>query len=147
MSRTRGERSPKWLIVFAMWIIATVATLGSLFFSEFMDFVPCTMCWYQRIFMYPMVFIFLIGILEVDKGVVKYSIPLSVIGFLIAVYHNLLHFGIVPESATPCSQGVSCATKYIEWFGFVTIPFLSMVAFGLIIILTFVLRRELKNEK
>lgn len=120
------------LILFC-FIVASAATLGSLFFSEVMEFIPCTMCWYQRIFMYPLVIIFLIQLLYPDDKVNKYALPLVAIGFFFAVYHNLLMFGIIPESVVPCVQGVPCSTKYINWFGFVNIPFLSLVAYSAIL--------------
>jgi disulfide bond formation protein DsbB len=115
------------------FLVASTATLGSLFFSEIMQFIPCSMCWYQRIFMYPLVIIFLISLLYPDDNVFKYSIALVLIGFAFAVYHNLLMFEIIPESMVPCVQGVPCSTKYLGWFGFIDIPFLSLVAYGLIL--------------
>lgn len=133
--------------IFSAWILATLATLGSLFFSEVMKFPPCVLCWYQRICMYPLVLIFLAGMFPVSKSVVRFSLPLVVIGWGIAVYHNLLYYNILPESAAPCVQGISCTTKFIEWFGFVTIPFLSLVAFTLILILILLTHRNLKHEK
>jgi disulfide bond formation protein DsbB len=66
---------------------------------------------------------------------------------VIAVYHNLLYYNIIPESAAPCVQGISCTTKFIQWFGFVTIPFLSLMSFTLILILILLTHRNLKNEK
>ncbi len=122
-------------IIFLCFLIATTATLGSLFFSEIMQFIPCNMCWYQRIFMYPLVFIFLVNLLYPDDKVFKYAFTLVFIGLLISIYHNLLMFGIIPESAVPCASGVPCSTEYINWFGFVTIPLLSMVSYLAIFIL------------
>lgn len=109
-----------------------IAMLGSLYFSEIAKYPPCVLCWYQRIAMYPLVAIFAVGILRKDKGVNFYAWPLIVVGWVIAFYHNLLYYNILPEAAAPCIQGVSCTTKFIEWFGFVTIPFLSLLAFTFI---------------
>jgi len=131
-----------WTLLFLAWMVATTAMLGSLFFSEAMDFIPCTLCWYQRILMYPFVFIFAVGLMPYDRKVLKFSTPLVVIGWLFALYHNLLHYGIVPESASPCVQGVPCSTKYIEWFDFITIPMLSFIAFSLIAILLYKIKRR-----
>lgn len=122
-------------VLLLCFLVASAATLGSLFFSEIMHFIPCTMCWYQRIFMYPLVVIFLIALLYPDDKVFKYSIAIVIIGWFFAVYHNLLMFGIIPESAVPCSQGVPCSTEYIDWFGFIHIPFLSLLAYSLILAL------------
>jgi disulfide bond formation protein DsbB len=84
--------------------------------------------------MYPLVVILAIGIYLKDKKLPYYVLPLSTIGLIIAIYHNLLYYNILPESATPCLIGVSCTTKYIELFGFITIPFLSLIAFLIITI-------------
>lgn len=118
--------------LYISFAVALLATAGSLFFSEVLKFPPCVLCWYQRICMYPIAAILAIGIYTKDKGVAKYVLPFSVIGLLIAFYHNLLYYKILPESAAPCMLGVSCTTKQIEWFGFVTIPFLSLVGFAMI---------------
>jgi len=129
-------------LVLVMFIVASIATLGSLFFSEVMEFIPCSMCWYQRIFMYPLVLIFLINLLYPDDKLFKYSAPLVFVGLGFAIYHNLLMWGIVPESAVPCKQGVPCSTEYFEYFGFVNIPFLSLAAYGIIAILLLSLQKS-----
>lgn len=120
------------LVRYIAFAQASIATLGSLYFSELAGFPPCILCWYQRICMYPIVAILTVGILRKDKKVGLYVLPFSVIGMLIAFYHNLLYYNIIPESIAPCQAGISCTTKFIEWFGFVTIPFLSLAAFAII---------------
>lgn len=130
------------MLVFFSWVIATVATLGSLFFSEVMEFPPCALCWYQRIAMYPLVIILIIGFLKNDRNVTYYALPMSFVGWFIALYHILLANGIIPETAAPCREGVSCSTIYLDWFGFITIPLLSFVAFSAILtLLTLYYRR------
>lgn len=124
-----------WMYLFAAWLIACIAMLGSLFFSEYMKFPPCVLCWYQRICMYPLVLILVGGLFPLDFKVLKYAFPLSAFGWIISVYHNLLFYKIIPESAAPCTQGVSCSTVYINWFGFINIPLLSFLAFSAILIL------------
>jgi len=126
-----------WTILFVCWLVAAVSTLGSLFFSNVMNFAPCILCWYQRIFLFPLVIVLAMGLFPLDKGVIRYALPLAVAGWLTALYHNLLYTGIIPESIQPCSQGVSCTEKYID-FGFITIPMLSGLAFTVIIILLIV---------
>jgi disulfide bond formation protein DsbB len=135
-----------WVTIFSAWLVASVATLGSLFFSEVMMFPPCVFCWYQRICMYPLVVILSAGLFPVSKSVIKFSVPLALIGWVIAVYHNLLYYKILPESAAPCVRGISCTTVYIEWLGFITIPLLSLVAFSVILILLFFANKELSHE-
>ncbi len=135
----------KWIFLFFCWLLASISTLGSLFFSEIMQFPPCSLCWYQRIFLFPLVLIFTVSLFPFDKSVVKYALPLAMVGWLVAFYHNLLYSGIIPESVKPCSQGVSCTEKYIELFGFVTIPMLSLLAFSTIIFLLIILKRSVSQ--
>ncbi len=123
------------IYIFLAFLIASIATLGSLFFSEIMEFIPCTMCWYQRIFMYPLVLIFLINLLYPDEKVFKYSISLVLVGLFFSIYHNLLMWGIIPETIVPCKQGVPCSTKYFDYFGFINIPFLSLISYISILVL------------
>jgi disulfide bond formation protein DsbB len=85
--------------------------------------------------MYPLVVILAIGIWKKDKNLPLFVLPLSIIGMIIAIYHNLLYYSIIPESSAPCTLGISCTTKFIEWFGFITIPFLSLIGFISITIL------------
>lgn len=132
----------KTTTIFLCFLIASIATLGSLFFSEVMQFVPCTMCWYQRIFMYPLVYIFLINLLYPDDKLFKYAIGLVLIGLVLSIYHNLLMFGIIPESIVPCVSGVPCSTKYINWLGFINIPLLSLFSYSSIFLLLIFSKRN-----
>ncbi|QKF66752.1 protein disulfide oxidoreductase [Arcobacter venerupis] len=132
--------------IFLAFLVSLVATLGSLFFSQIMNFIPCSLCWYQRIFMYPLVFLFLINLLFPDDKIFKYTFPIVLIGWSISIYHNLLMYKIIPEDLSPCVQGVPCSTMYINWLGFITIPLLSFFAYTIILILLIILKKEI-NEK
>jgi disulfide bond formation protein DsbB len=145
MTTVDQTSNANWSILFLCWLIATVSTLGSLFFSEIMGFAPCVLCWWQRICIYPLVFIFTAGLLSFDKSVIKYSLPLAVAGWFVALFHTLLYYGIIPESIQPCSKGVSCTEVYIELFGFLSIPILSLIAFSAIIALLFTLKRRVSE--
>jgi len=92
-----------------------------------------------------LVLILLTGLFSFDKSVVKFALPLAIAGWFIAFYHNLLYSGIIPESILPCSQGVSCTEDYINLFGILTIPMLSLIAFSTIVILLFILKRRLST--
>ena len=127
--------STAWTLIFGAWLIATVSTLGALFFGEVMQLPPCVLCWYQRICMFPLVLILPVGLFPLELKVVRYALPLAGIGWLFAVFHVLLIAGVIPESIKPCTQGVPCSEKVIEWFGFVTIPLLAVVASSAIIAL------------
>ncbi|MBK5104974.1 MAG: disulfide bond formation protein B [Burkholderiales bacterium] len=129
MNSPGQAQDPNWVLVFACWLIATTSMLGSLFFSEVMGFQPCVLCWYQRIAMYPLVLILPAGLFPFDRNIVRYALPLSLTGVLIAGFHLLLVAGFIPESIKPCVQGVPCTEVQIEWFGFVTIPLLSGLSF------------------
>ena len=118
-----------WTLVFLCWLIAAVATLGSLFFSQVMGLVPCSLCWFQRIFLFPLVVVFTVGLFPLDLKVGRYALPLVVGGWLIALYQNLLVWGVVEETLSPCQAGVSCSEVDFALFGFVTIPLLSWLAF------------------
>ncbi len=128
-------KDSQWSLIFVAWLIATLSTLGSLFFSEVMELIPCVLCWYQRVFLFPLVFILLVGLLTQDKHVVRYALPLVMIGWGITLYHGLLFYGLIPEAMQPCSQGVSCSDDGMVLFGFLPIPLLSLVAFSSIFIL------------
>ena len=140
--RPQGNEQPGWNMIFICWILATVATLGSLFFSEVMGLKPCVLCWYQRIFMYPLVVILLVGMYPLDKSIVRYALPLAIIGWLFAVYHYLLYSGYIPESLQPCDQDASCAEINLELFGFITIPMLSILSYSAIITLLLIYRNK-----
>jgi disulfide bond formation protein DsbB len=117
--------------VFALWLVSIIATLGSLFFSEVMRLPPCVLCWYQRIAMYPLVALTTVALVRRDAGIGAYLWPFVAMGLAVSIYHNLLYYHLIPESITPCAQGVSCTERQIEWLGFVTIPLLALTAFVL----------------
>ena len=119
-------------------IVSLTATLGSLYYSEIMGYTPCLLCWYQRIFVYPQVFLFGIALWKNDKRVFRYSIALSVIGLLIAGYHYLVQMNIF--TSTACSAigySASCSDQFFTTFGYITIPMMAVTTFALLIILGF----------
>lgn len=134
-----------WTILFLCWLVSSLSTMASLFFSYVMGFAPCVLCWYQRICLFPLVIILAAGLFPFDKNVVKFALPLAIAGWLTAFYHNLLYSRIIPENIQPCSQGVSCTEKYIELFAFLTIPMLSLLAFSTIITLLIILKRTVSE--
>ena len=134
------------MLHYIAWFHAAVATAGSLFFSEVMDLPPCVLCWYQRIAMYPLVIILSIAIVRRDRAIKVYSLPFALGGLAIAVYHNLLYYEFISESILPCTSGVSCTSRQLEWLGFITIPLLSLAAF-LIVTLCLALGNLKENGK
>ncbi|MFJ5713904.1 disulfide oxidoreductase [Neobacillus sp. NPDC093127] len=124
------------------WIAAILATLGSLYFSEVQHFIPCTLCWYQRIFMYPLVIILGTAVYRNDKGIYKYVLPLSIVGMLISGYHTLLQKVPYIQQFEMCTTGVPCSKDYINWLGFITIPLLAFIAFTMITVCLVVVARS-----
>lgn len=118
-----------WVPLFLVWLVSLLAMLGSLFFSDVMGLPPCTLCWYQRITMYPIVVISTVALLVRDRNAARYMWPLVIAGIAITVYHCLLYYGVIPDEITPCGVGVSCTERQIEWLGFISIPLLSLGSF------------------
>ena len=134
-------------VLLSMWGVSLVATLGSLYFSEIRQYVPCDLCWIQRIFMYPLVII--IGVAYVQKNVriAVTTMILAIIGGCISLYHyGLQKLAFLADAAPSCGQ-VPCTGQYINWLGFVTIPFLALTAFILIAGMSIYLWKSLKEEK
>lgn len=119
--------------VYLAFLQAWLATLGSLYFSEIRNFTPCPLCWYQRILMYPLIFILAVGLIRKDKNVAYYVLPMSILGAVIALYQYLLQMGTaVKNIPIQCDAFGSCEQIETIYFGFITIPFLSLVAFVII---------------
>ena len=135
-----GVRAPLQAVRSALWgyelwaafVVAAVATGGSLFFSEIAHFVPCELCWFQRICMYPLSIVTLLAALAGDHRVARYLLPLPIAGAGVSVYHLLVENGVV-EQAKAClaSAPGGCATKWIDEFGYMTIPTLALTGFAL----------------
>ena len=117
------------------FIVALVATSGSLFYSNYAGFAPCSLCWFQRIFMYPEVILLGLALLKNDRGIVDYSLTLTAVGLIISVYHNYIY--IKSLSSTFCTMSEPCIVAHVTEFGYVTIPMMALTAFlmvGLLLI-------------
>ena len=125
------ERLEPWAVTAAA-IVATLATVGSLYFSEVAHFVPCALCWFQRIAMYPLVLLLWIAAFRRDTGIRIYAIPLAAIGAVISVYHLTLEWGLV-EVSLVCEVSNPCSAVLFRQFGFISLPFLALTAFLLVI--------------
>lgn len=122
--------------LWAAFVVSAIATGGSLFLSDVAHFVPCELCWFQRICMYPMSLLTLLAAVRNDHRIATYLLPFPVIGTCISIYHLLVEHGVV-EQSTQCSLSApgGCATKWIEEFGYITIPTLAITAFTLLIVI------------
>ncbi len=143
------EQSKRWIsnnLVFISWVIALGAVIGSMGLSEILNLKPCALCWYQRIFMFPLAFVLGVGVYRKDNNSAYYALPLSIVGLVIAFYHTLLQWGIIKEVITTCSIDSSCAEPQINWFGFITIPFMSFLAFTALTVLLSIHIRLLRKS-
>lgn len=114
------------------WVVALVATVGSLWLSYGAGFVPCRLCWYQRIAMYPLAVILGIAALRRDRGVKVYALPVIAIGATISVWHMLIERFPSLEGGTSCDPANPCSLIWVERFGYLTIPTMALSAFALI---------------
>lgn len=133
-------RHGRWMT----FAVAAVAVSGSLYYSEGAGFIPCDFCWYQRIAMYPLAVILLVGAVTRDQGVTKYVVPIAAIGLLLSVYHYQLE--LFPNQATACTSGVPCNVRHVEQFGFISIPFMAGCGFLAILALQFATWRARRAE-
>jgi disulfide bond formation protein DsbB len=132
----RAEVAP-YALPLALAVAAT-ATTGSLYDSEIADFPPCKLCWFQRIAMYPQVVLLLVAVVTRDHRVARYTVPLAAVGAAVSVYHVQLE--LFPEQSTVCSLDVPCTVKWVEQFGFVTIPVMALCGFAAVITLSLLAR-------
>jgi disulfide bond formation protein DsbB len=133
-----GVRGPLDAVRGAVWgyelwlafVVAAVATGGSLFFSQTAHFFPCELCWFQRICMYPLSIVTLLAAIADDHRVARYLLPLPFVGAGISIYHLLVENHVVAQ-AQGCllSAPGGCATKWIDEFGYMTIPTLALTGF------------------
>lgn len=120
------------------FIVALIATAGSLFFSELAGFAPCRLCWFQRVLMYPFVVLFGIALFKKDTKIFTYTIPMAIIGALIAAWHyGVQRFHLLSGCDFDPTQEALCGTIYFLEFGYITIPILALTAFLLIALIGF----------
>ncbi|TVY01983.1 disulfide oxidoreductase [Cohnella terricola] len=125
-----SNRKNPWL--FNAWAVSVVATLGSLYLSEYLHFTPCSLCWFQRIFMYPLTILLGIASARDRIDIVPYAIPLAVVGGGFSAYHILLQE--MPHDSFSSSCGpTSCMEDVLNAFGFLTVPMLALTAFAMIV--------------
>ena len=137
-----SDRQTWWLLLGA-WLVAAVASLGALFIGEVMGQTPCTLCWHQRAFMFPLAVVLLVASFVTDgSGVWRYALPVACLGWAIALYHNLLYFDLIESAIVPCGQGPSCSGETMLLLGSVPIPLLSLGAFSAIMLLLLLVQRR-----
>ncbi len=128
--------------VWLAWLVAAVATAGSLIYSEVIHFLPCRLCWFQRIAMYPLAVILLVGAIRKEMVVRYYALPFALGGALISIWHYLTQTFPSLEGGS-CDPNNPCSAKYVDTFGFVSIPFMAGTGFIVIaVLLAFYVRTE-----
>ncbi|GAB3060475.1 disulfide oxidoreductase [Virgibacillus ainsalahensis] len=133
-------------LLFLIWGMAVIATAGSLYYSEIMGYVPCALCWIQRIFMYPLIIIYGVALVKRDTSIALPGLILSGIGMLVSIYHYLVqNLPVLKDAGEGCGP-VACNLKYVEYFGFITIPFLAGTAFIIIFILHLIILKQQKEK-
>jgi disulfide bond formation protein DsbB len=133
--------------IYLAWLVSLAAVSGSLYFSEIAGFIPCQLCWFQRILMYPQAILLGIASYRQDRGIFIYAVPLSVIGGCISLYHYGEQKLPWLAKLAPCTVGVPCSGQYINWLGFITIPLLALTASVLIVLFLCLARKEHADEQ
>jgi disulfide bond formation protein DsbB len=119
------------------FVVAATAALGSLYFSEIAKYVPCKLCWFQRILMYPQAIILGIACFRKDRNIFRYTAVLSAIGMMVSAYHYLMQ--VMPQQVLSCSaDGISCSSSQFLSFGYITIPMMALTAFAIVSLLSII---------
>jgi disulfide bond formation protein DsbB len=120
--------------LWAAFVVAAIATGGSLFFSQVVGYIPCEMCWFQRICMYPLSLLLLLMAARSDHAAARYLLPLPIVGAGVSIYHILIENHVVTEPQACTAGGTTgCDFKWINYFGYMTIPTLALTGFLLLI--------------
>jgi len=117
------------------WVVALVAMLGSLFYSEVIGYEPCKLCWWQRIFMYPLAVILALSWQRRERVALFYAGWLALLGGVVAAYHYTMQRGLLPSAVCSITGAADCSREYVFAFDYVTIPLMSLTAFVLIMVL------------
>jgi len=144
LARLFDDLAPAALGIAAL--VAVVTTLGSLYYSKIAHFTPCELCWYQRICMYPLSLILTIAAVRRDRAIWRYVVPLAAIGSCFAIYHTQLQ-AFPDQHSSFCTTVEPCTIRYVWEFGFVSLPFMALSAFSIIIVLMLVARANEREHE
>ena len=135
-------------VIALLFIVSLGAMIGSLSYSEIVGFIPCDLCWIQRIFMYPQALLAYIGLVKKEKNIVDYILPLSILGAIVSLYHSLIHWRVISGSFLACTSSLTapCAKVYVLEYGYITIPFMAFTTFTYLIAITLIYYKS-KNVK
>ena len=125
------------------FLISLAAIVSSLVYSNVIGYPPCMLCWYARIFFYPQIILYGRGLLKKDYNILPYSLILTMLGLILTTYHSFIQ--LTGESILPCTAGgVSCLTRDVYMYGFITIPFMGVVGFGVLLLALCVSKKAAK---
>jgi len=128
-SNQEVDERNSWCL-FLAWLIAVAATFAALFIGEIMDQVPCNLCWFQRVFMFPLAISLGIAAFRLDPAIKFYALPLAGLGMAVAGFHTLLYFGLIEEAIIPCARnGPSCSGDAMTILGGLPLPLISLLCF------------------
>jgi len=123
------------------FVIAVGAVVGSLYYSDIVGYEPCSLCWWQRVFIYPQMVLFAIALWRKDKNIFDYTLALSIIGGIIALYHSYIQYGGSP--LFECGvEAVSCAKRFVYAFDYITIPLMSLSTLAVLGLVSFLGRQK-----
>lgn len=141
----KKDQLQEWVWLF-LWGVTLISLLGSLFYSEILGYVPCELCWIQRILMYPLVVIYGVAALQKNLATALPGLVLSSTGLCVSIYHYLLQKLPAMQGAGAMCTDVPCNVQYVNYFGFITIPFLAGLAFLFIIVSHLFLMQRLRRS-
>lgn len=128
-------------ILEVMIFLVGSSTIGSLIYSNILNFSPCVLCWYQRILLYPQFVLLFVAIKKGDKGIINYLTPLSLLGLIISLYQWLSN--LTGQSLLPCTaSGGECSRIYVLDYGYITIPFMALSIFIYILTTTYIYKKS-----
>ena len=121
-----------WLLLF----VSSTAVVGSISLSQIAGFVPCELCWIQRIFLFSQPILLLVAMVRREKSIVSYLLPLSILGAIVSIYHSIVQWGYGGSLLGCTSVGGECAKVYIHQYGYITIPFMAFTTFAYLILIS-----------
>jgi len=138
-----ARNAAAWLTM--AWVTALIATLSAVFIGEVLGRTPCVLCWYQRIFMFPLVLVLGVACYRGDLGAWRYALPLAGVGAGFAAYHTLLYWRVIEPEIVACSAEASCSGAGMAIFGSIPLPLLSLIAFTFVVLSLFLVRFHSKK--
>ncbi len=140
LRKTAGKELVNWVgkrAILLGFLISLASLCGSLFYSELVGYVPCVLCWWQRVFLYPQTILFGVALWQKRKDVFSYSLPLVLLSTIVSLYHEYVYMG--GHSILPCTAlGGACSKIYVLEFGYITIPMMSLTAALFLLLLAWI---------